>query len=99
MPNDPTDTRTPLNTREACQYLWDEHHYKISPSTLDRNRSTGLGFNPKYFHIGRKVFYWPADLDDAIRSLTTETVHNTSEGRQAKQALKDESKKIKDGQA
>jgi hypothetical protein len=95
MSDAPTPTINPLNTKEACQYLWVEHHYKISPKTLEHNRSTGEGFNPKYFHNGRKVFYWPKDLDEAIQSQTTGPVHNTSEGRQARQALKDRSRNPK----
>jgi hypothetical protein len=85
----PATPTKPLNTKEACQYLWDKWGYKISPKTLETNRCKSIGFNPKCFYRGpRNVFYWPADLDNAVRSLTTETVHNATEGRQARQALK-----------
>jgi predicted DNA-binding transcriptional regulator AlpA len=37
-----------------------------SPATLNKYRLTGAG--PRFFRIGRKIFYWQSDLDKWISS-------------------------------
>jgi hypothetical protein len=75
-----SDIIKPLNTPEACKYLWDTWHIKRTPKTMEKYRSKGGG--PEPFYIGINAFYWPADLDAWVLSIKTPTVGSASEARQ-----------------
>lgn len=46
-------------------------HIGFSKSWLDKERMAGRG--PRYFKIGSRVFYRPADLDSWLASRAVET--------------------------
>jgi hypothetical protein len=64
-----------LSTSQSAEQL------RVSPRTLEKYRVTGGG--PKFFKIGRLVYYTPETLEEwtASRLRTSTSEHAIAEGR------------------
>ncbi len=67
--------------REASEYLKRERGIDRAPKTLRKMRCTSSD-GPKFFKLGRRVYYEQSALDDFVTSKLGPSYSSTSEIRQ-----------------
>ncbi len=89
-----SQNQIPLTREEAAEYIKKNggSGASITPKTLGKYASVGGG--PKYHKYGRRVVYFPSDLDEWMRARMTPKLANTSQDQSITKRVREAAKKV-----